>query len=105
MLKGIFKMKTQRINLHDYEWIVLSVTTTGALLASIQGSALIIALPNIMTDLQAGFLTIMWVLLSYLLQWANQHGRKEFDFMRGDEDYKYKFGGVRRDVMRAKVSR
>ena len=67
MLKGIFKMKTQRINLHDYEWIVLSVTTTGALLASIQGSALIIALPNIMTDLQAGFLTIMWVLLSYLL--------------------------------------
>jgi EmrB/QacA subfamily drug resistance transporter len=60
-------MKSKRINLHDYEWIVLSVTTTGALLASIQGSALIIALPNIMTDLEAGFLTIMWVLLSYLL--------------------------------------
>ncbi len=60
-------MKTKKINLHDYEWVVLSVTTTGALLASIQGSALIIALPNIMTDLKSGFLTIMWVLLSYLL--------------------------------------
>ena len=56
-------------------------------------------------DLEFRELSPGWVLLSYLLQWANQHGRKEFDFMRGDEDYKYKFGGVRRDVMRAKVSR
>jgi CelD/BcsL family acetyltransferase involved in cellulose biosynthesis len=44
-----------------------------------------------------------WVLLGYLLQWANEHGRSEFDFMRGDEDYKYKFGGIKRDVMRARV--
>lgn len=50
-----------------YKWTALSVTTVGALLASIQGSALLIALPNIMTELQAGFLTIMWVLLGYLL--------------------------------------
>jgi MFS family permease len=50
-----------------YEWIALSVTTVGALLASIQGSALLIALPNILVDLRAGFLTIMWVLLGYLL--------------------------------------
>jgi EmrB/QacA subfamily drug resistance transporter len=60
-------MKRPKINLHDYEWVVLSVTTAGALLASIQGSALIIALPDIMADLQSNFLTIMWVLLSYLL--------------------------------------
>jgi EmrB/QacA subfamily drug resistance transporter len=51
----------------SYEWVALSVTTVGALLASIQGSALTIALPEILTHLQAGFLTIMWVLLSYLL--------------------------------------
>jgi CelD/BcsL family acetyltransferase involved in cellulose biosynthesis len=44
-----------------------------------------------------------WVLLGYLLQWANEHGRSEFDFMRGDEDYKYKFGAVKRDVMRVMV--
>lgn len=46
-----------------------------------------------------------WVLLGYLLQWANEHKRAEFDFMRGDEDYKYKFGGQNRHVMRVKVSR
>ncbi len=46
-----------------------------------------------------------WVLLGYLLQWANENGRAEFDFMRGNEDYKYKFGGIKRDVMRVRVER
>jgi len=46
-----------------------------------------------------------WVLLGYLLQWANENGRAEFDFMRGDEDYKYKFGGVKRDVLRVRLER
>src|SRR5579864_973681 len=53
---------------HDsYQWIALSVTTVGSLLASIQGSALLIALPNILNELHATFFTIMWVLLGYLL--------------------------------------
>ncbi|GAC1428273.1 MAG: MFS transporter [Ktedonobacteraceae bacterium] len=52
---------------NNYRWVALSVTTIGALLASIQGSALLIALPNILTDLRTGFFTIMWVLLGYLL--------------------------------------
>lgn len=46
-----------------------------------------------------------WVLLGYLLQWANENKRLEFDFMRGDEDYKYRFGGVDKLVLRAKVTR
>lgn len=50
-----------------YRWTALSVTTVGALLASIQGSALLIALPNILAELHATFFTIMWVLLGYLL--------------------------------------
>jgi EmrB/QacA subfamily drug resistance transporter len=50
-----------------YQWTALSVTTVGALLASIQGSALLIALPNIMAELHASFFTIMWVLMGYLL--------------------------------------
>lgn len=50
-----------------YRWTALSVTTVGALLASIQGSALLIALPNILSELKTGFFTIMWVLLGYLL--------------------------------------
>jgi len=46
-----------------------------------------------------------WVLLGYLLQWANEHQRQSFDFMRGNEDYKYRFGGIDRFVMRARITR
>jgi CelD/BcsL family acetyltransferase involved in cellulose biosynthesis len=46
-----------------------------------------------------------WVLLGHLLQWANENGRSVFDFMRGDEAYKLKFGGMKRFVMRVKVRR
>ena len=42
-------MSTEEENWRGYEWVALSVTTVGALLASIQGSALLIALPDIMT--------------------------------------------------------
>lgn len=56
-------------------------------------------------DFNYGDLSPGWVLLGYLLQWANENGRSEFDFMRGDEDYKYKFGGVKRDVLRVKAER
>jgi CelD/BcsL family acetyltransferase involved in cellulose biosynthesis len=41
-----------------------------------------------------------WVLLGHLLKWANENKREEFDFMRGNEDYKYKFGAVDRFVVR-----
>ncbi len=46
-----------------------------------------------------------WVLLGHLLQWANENKRAEFDFMRGDEEYKYRFGGVDQFLVRAKVTR
>ncbi len=46
-----------------------------------------------------------WVLLAHLLKWANENGRQEFDFMRGNEEYKYRFGGVDRLVMRARIIR
>jgi CelD/BcsL family acetyltransferase involved in cellulose biosynthesis len=46
-----------------------------------------------------------WVLLGYLLQWANENKRSDFDFMRGDEEYKYRFGGVDKIVVRAKIGR
>jgi len=46
-----------------------------------------------------------WVLLGYLLQWANQNKRAVFDFLRGSEDYKYRFGAVKRFVMRARLLR
>jgi hypothetical protein len=46
-----------------------------------------------------------WVLLGHLLQWANDHKRSEFDFLRGNEEYKYRFGAVDRQVMRVRVKR
>lgn len=54
-------------NWHGYEWTALSVTTIGTLLASVQGSALLIALPEILTHLKTDFITIMWVILSFML--------------------------------------
>jgi CelD/BcsL family acetyltransferase involved in cellulose biosynthesis len=42
-----------------------------------------------------------WVLLAHQIEWACQHGRTHFDFMRGDEDYKYRFGAVDGQVMQA----
>ena len=46
-----------------------------------------------------------WVLLGELLKWAIENGKKTFDFMRGDEDYKIRFGAKKRDVMRVTLTR
>jgi CelD/BcsL family acetyltransferase involved in cellulose biosynthesis len=46
-----------------------------------------------------------WVLLAFLIQWAIDNGREALDFMRGDEAYKYRFGGVDRFVLRVQVGR
>ena len=45
-----------------------------------------------------------WVLLGHLLKWANENNRFEFDFMRGNEDYKYRFGAIDRTVVRATIN-
>lgn len=46
-----------------------------------------------------------WVLLSYLIQWAIEHHFSEVDMMRGDENYKYRFGGIDRHVISAALSK
>jgi CelD/BcsL family acetyltransferase involved in cellulose biosynthesis len=55
---------------------------------------------NSFTELSPG-----WVLLGELLKWANESGHRVFDFMRGDEDYKFRFGALKRDVLRLTVTR
>lgn len=45
-----------------------------------------------------------WVLLGHQLRWANEQGLSEFDFMRGNEDYKYRFGAIDRFVTHATLS-
>lgn len=44
-----------------------------------------------------------WVLLSKIIKWAIDHGRVGLDFMRGDETYKYQFGGVEKKVLRLEI--
>ena len=46
-----------------------------------------------------------WVLLTHNLKWAIENGRSEFDFLRGDEAYKYRFGALKRQVMRVRLER
>jgi len=46
-----------------------------------------------------------WVIMGQTIQWCCENGHYEFDFMRGDEEYKYRLGGVNKYVMRARVIR
>lgn len=45
-----------------------------------------------------------WVLLSKMIAWAIEQGLTEVDMMRGDEIYKYRFGGIDRHVVSFKTS-
>jgi EmrB/QacA subfamily drug resistance transporter len=51
----------------SYRWWALGVTSLGALLASLNMSTLVIALPDLLRSLHTGLLEVVWVLLSYLL--------------------------------------
>jgi len=46
-----------------------------------------------------------WVMLGYLIQHAIAIGKKSFDFMRGDEDYKYRFGAADNHVLKIEISK
>ena len=45
------------------------------------------------------------VLLSYCIQWAIESGRAEFDFLRGDEEYKSRFGAQPTEIYRLLITR
>jgi EmrB/QacA subfamily drug resistance transporter len=51
----------------DYKWIVLSVTTIGALMASIDSTIVILGLPDIMVKLHADLVEMIWVIMGYIL--------------------------------------
>ena len=50
-----------------YKWVALSCTTIGALFSVLSGSTLMIALPVIMKDLNAGMGVVTWILMGYML--------------------------------------
>ncbi len=49
------------------KWWVLSVTSLGALLSALNFSTLIIALPDLIRELNASLLQAMWIMLSYMV--------------------------------------
>ena len=46
-----------------------------------------------------------WVLLSKIINWSIEQGKTEVDFMRGDEIYKYQFGGIDQNVLHLQISK
>ncbi len=46
-----------------------------------------------------------WVLLGKIIRWAIENGKSKVDFMRGDETYKYQFGGIDQKVLRLQISK
>ena len=46
-----------------------------------------------------------WVILAYSIQYAIAAGCRVFDFMQGDEEYKYRFGSQDYQVMRVLITR
>lgn len=51
----------------QYKWIALSVTTVGALMAAIDGTIVILALPDMMVKLHADLIEMIWVIMGYIL--------------------------------------
>jgi EmrB/QacA subfamily drug resistance transporter len=72
----------------EYKWAALSCTSIGALLATINASSLIVALPTLLRELNIELFSLVWILLSYLLaqtvltlaagRIADMFGRKKF---------------------------
>lgn len=50
----------------EYKWIVLSVTTIGALMAAIDGTIVILGLPEMMVQLHADLIEMVWVIIAYI---------------------------------------
>ncbi len=46
-----------------------------------------------------------WVILGKLIEWCTLEGKTRFDFMRGDEEYKYRFGAENRQLYRLSITR
>jgi EmrB/QacA subfamily drug resistance transporter len=61
------KTATAPKGLLEYKWVVLINTTIGILMASIDGSILTIALPDITRSLHASVVDVMWVVLGFQL--------------------------------------
>lgn len=60
---------------------------------------------NSAIDPRFNALSAGWVLLAYLIKWSIANGRRVFDFLRGHEDYKFRFGGIPGRILRLQIAR
>ena len=70
----------------DYKWKALSVTSTGALMAAVDSTVVLLALFPMAEDLHSDFVTMIWVIIAYLVvntalvlslgRLADMYGRK-----------------------------
>jgi EmrB/QacA subfamily drug resistance transporter len=60
-------MSTHFFHKLEYKWIVLSVTTIGAMMAAIDGTIVILGLPQMMIELHANLIAMIWVIMGYIL--------------------------------------
>ena len=100
------QMKNSALDAHKAGWLQLAFLTVGDLKAAgylnfdFNGKIWVYnsGIKSIFENISPG-----WVLLSKLINWSIQAGRTEFDFMRGNEPYKYHFGGKDRNVLRIQI--
>src|SRR5213594_2533228 len=59
-------LRTRRHSEH-YKWWVLSCTSLGMLLATVNSGTLIIALPDLERSLHTSLLQLVWVILVYMI--------------------------------------
>jgi EmrB/QacA subfamily drug resistance transporter len=51
----------------EYKWVALAVTTIGALMAAIDTTIVVLALPNMIQDLHSNLVAMTWVIVVYLI--------------------------------------
>jgi EmrB/QacA subfamily drug resistance transporter len=65
--EGIRERGSRGLKRLEYKWSALSCTSLGALIATINGGTLIIALPELAEELRAPLFSLVWVILGYML--------------------------------------
>ena len=69
----------------EYKWVVLTVTTVGIFMATLDSSIVVVGLPNVISDLHTNLVVGVWIITIYRLmitvllvgigRWADMHGR------------------------------
>lgn len=50
-----------------YKWVALSVTSLGVLMSAIDGTIVVLAIPDIMAKLHSDLVSMIWVIMGYIL--------------------------------------